>query len=255
MDCSSVLVACEGGDDKDGVMQEDSAHINWFEVKQVQLVQPTPLGTSLRSGIQSIKGILPFGVNDLHIIGQRRIQRIENGVPNTVLQTLHSHQRILVTSSLFRYAAALNKMQDRLYFGWGGNWTKELEQATADLVMHTNSDVTNAMQLVVDTSRRNVVFTEIADEIQDLLDQLIKRVQDAGSKRSLQAISQLHDTLSFFMLFSDAQLLKMRVPEAFVNAFRSFLHAKMNALDKAVLVDDLRILVSFIRFPFADKYV
>lgn len=57
MDCSSVLVACEGGDDKDGVMQEDSAHINWFEVKQVQLVQPTPLGTSLRSGIQSIKGI------------------------------------------------------------------------------------------------------------------------------------------------------------------------------------------------------
>eukprot|EP01032_Pedospumella_encystans_P009506 gene9506-11182_t len=243
-DCGSILVACEAdARNENDTLRNESTHVKSFRVNQVQLVQPTHLSTSHKSGIQSIKG-LPFGVNDLQIICQRHIDRIDNGVPITVLQTLRSQQRVLATSSLFRYASALHKMQDRLYYGWEGNWTKELEQATADLVKHTNSDVINAVQVVIDALKRGVVFAAVADEIQYLLDQLIKRVHDADSTRSLHAIGQLHGILAFFALFTDAQLLKMRVPEAFVSAFRSFLCAKMNALDKRVLLEDLRLLAS-----------
>ncbi len=235
IDCRSILVAYEAPVDHGSVDDEDA---NAPLVTQVRLSQPGLFGHT-QSGLQSIKPRLPFGMNDLHITCHKSVQCTEN---SAVPQELHYQQRVLFTSPIFRYASALDCMYDRLYFGWEGKWSHELESSLFELLVAVDDDLVSMVKSWV--GMLGAVTTSGADDMHHMLQCVTKDVQDALNNHSAQAIGRLHQTLVQFTDTSSMSMSMMQVPEVFVRATNDFMQAKLNASEPTMMLRDLTKLVS-----------
>ena len=239
VDCRSTIVICEEGS---GATVASSAPFdgNLSLVSEVRLTQPSPHAPVLM-GIQSVPSRLPFGVSDLHVTLHRTAKADQNSpgsVPTTHSQCLHYTQRVLVTSPVFRFAAALDAMFDRLYWGWEGHWSDALESALFELLVAVDDDLVAMVQSWV----AMLSVTGGAEDMNHMLQCVTLDVQNALNSHSAQAIGRLHQTL---VQFTDTNSMSMvRVPEAFVRATNAFIQAKMDASEARNMMRDLEKLVS-----------
>lgn len=235
IDCNSTLAVCEVNDDI-GCLDP-----TFPLVTQVDLVHST-LGGAIthKCGIQSIKGRLPFGINSLHITCRRSVKRYKSGVVATVPQTLHFQQRVLVLSPVFRYAAALSALDDRLLSGWAGNWTDELELAIAKLMESVKSDGTENWIAEIKCAKASTLEVEV---VEYLFRRIAKDAHDVMRNHSPQSMWRLHCALASFTILANQQLAIARVPDLFISAVKGFIQAKIRASETAALIRDLKTLV------------
>lgn len=233
IDCRSILVACE--------VPSDGDNENASLVTQVRLSQPG-LSSQTQSGLQSIKPRLPFGLTNVHIKCHRNLKCAEI---SSVPQDLHYQQRVLITSPIFRYASALDCMYDRLYFGWEGKWTNELESSLFELLVAVDDDLVSMVKSWV--GMLGAVTASGADDMNHMLQCVTKDVQDALNNHSAQAIGRLHQTLVQFTDTGSMSMSMMQVPEVFVRATNDFMQAKLTASEPTAMMRDLSKLVRTIK--------
>eukprot|EP01032_Pedospumella_encystans_P020416 gene20416-23189_t len=233
IDCRSILVACEVPGDEDN----KSSSL----VTQVRLSQPG-LSSQTQSGLQSIKPRLPFGMTDVYIKGHRSLKCSDSEVLSAVPQDLQYQQRVLITSPTFRYASALDCMYDRLYFGWEGKWTNELESSLFELLVAVDDDLVSMVKSWV--GMLGAVTASGADDMNHMLQCVTKDVQDALNNHSAQAIGRLHQTLVQFTDTGSMSMSMMQVPEVFVRATNDFMQAKLTASEPTAMLRDLTKLVT-----------
>jgi len=234
LDCRSTLVVCEGA-----AGSAEGFDLDVPLVTEVRLSQPSLHAPAL-VGIQSLPSRLPFGVNDLSAMLQRASKADRNTECAPTTQSLRYTQRVLVTSPVFRFAAALDAMFDRLYWGWEGLWSDALESALFELLVAVDDDLVEMVKSWV----AMLSVTGGADDMHHMLQCVTLDVQNALNSHSAQAIGRLHQTLVQFTDTNSMSMTMMRVPEVFVRATNAFIQAKMDASEAGNMRRDLEKLVS-----------
>lgn len=258
LDSDTLIAVTETTCDEDAQLTKDMSPGNVFDasgssVDEVTLHQVTYNATSSvftqedRSGVQVIAPPLPFGVND-YTVKLTRVQTTGQSDLNSLGPARQQYtwkDTVLVTSAVHRYAAALDCMFDRLYWGWEGHWDQSLENAVLQLLVAVDDDLVGMVRSWVNMmSSAGSMMRDGASDMQRLLDSVISDVQKAMNEHSTYAVGRLHQTLVQFVDAKDSMSMMMRIPEGFTHAINDFMQAKLEASAQVEMQRDLNSLVS-----------
>jgi hypothetical protein len=139
-------------------------------------------------------------------------------------------QQVTVTTPVSRYVAALEALYDRMYWGWEGQWTEELERTLLELVVTVDEDLVGVVNTL--TRMMNMmqgVGSAGAKEMQHMLECVFTDVQRALTDHSTYAVGRLHQTLLQFVEMQETMGAIVRVPQTSIIAIEAFVAAKLAA--------------------------
>ena len=290
IDVKSMLVVAEEAGDGTGAAERSSRESSVNEsgscVRSMTLTQLSCTGTNnvvsetpAMRGIHTIVPALPFGVNEITVELVRTNSTSTtndtsgtNGAAADTTSTLESYTwkgKVFATSATYRYTAALDRMLDRLYWGWEGEnqqqqqqqvqkgtggataWTEALEHALLELLIAVDDDLVALVRswtgMFSSSSSNSGVnpLSEGAQDMQHMLETVTLDVQNALNGRSPYAVGRLHQTLvQFIEMKSSMPMMMSNIPEMFVNAINNFISAKLAASVAPKMRQDLAAMVS-----------
>lgn len=180
----------------------------------------TKISCGEKAGVVAV-GPLPFGVQSIQVsIAQSESADTHLSVTNNVL----------VISSVYECALAIDDLLDCVYWGWGseGKWTQELENSLLELVI----GVSDELETAVRSWRPMMSFVGGAvQETTKMVDVIRSDIEKALTEHAPSSIGRLHQTL---VQLQDGSGSMMGIPQAFMTAISAFIRAKVSACNPAV---------------------
>lgn len=156
---------------------------------------------------------------------------------NNTTSTRNVFGSFLCTSAVYTYTYCLDESLDRLYWGWEGNWTPELESSLLELLVSVGDDL-----VVLVRSWKSLMALTTGghgDDLEQMLDIVRSDIQSALCEHSTLAVGRLHQTLTQFTEMGSGLGGFANIPREFQSAIHSFILAKLKASPAEPIVKTL----------------
>lgn len=176
---------------------------------------------------------LHFGHNIIHTA------RYSNA---DALLSAHSYD-VFSSSAVYSYCMSLDRLLDRIFNGWEGNWDSELEAAVLELLVAVDNDLVPVVIQMSDMMG-GMMSGGTEKEMESMLSVIQEDVSAALTSHSAYAIGRLHQTLLQLNEMESGPMGSMiTMPSSLLHAMENFYQIKIKVSPQNILSRELNSLV------------